>query len=139
VVFEERQVPAQPDVIAPDGSEVRILVAAPRGSCAHFTLAAGETSVAARHRTVEEIWYFVSGQGVMWRHDEERDAEIAVSAGIAITIPCGTHFQFRSDGPDPLIAVGVTMPPWPGEDEAVRVDGPWPATVAPGPGLDEPA
>jgi mannose-6-phosphate isomerase-like protein (cupin superfamily) len=83
----------QPDVVAPDGSEVRLLVTASRGSCAHFELAEGETSVAVRHRTVEEIWYFVAGRGVMWRRDDAREAVIDVEAGTAITIPCGTHFQ----------------------------------------------
>jgi mannose-6-phosphate isomerase-like protein (cupin superfamily) len=138
-MFEERRVPAQSDAIAPDGSEVRLLVTTSRGSCAHFELAEGETSVAARHRTVEEIWYFVAGRGVMWRRDDEREAEVDVEPGTAITIPCGTHFQFRSDGPGPLAAVGVTMPPWPGEGEAIRSDGRWPSTVVPGPGLNEPA
>ena len=41
----------------------------------------------------------------------------------------GTHFQFRSLGDEPLAVVGVTMPPWPGEDEAVVVPGAWPPTV----------
>jgi hypothetical protein len=37
------------------------------------------------------------------------------------------HFQFRADGDGPLAAVGVTMPPWPGDHEAYHVPGPWPA------------
>ena len=40
---------------------------------------------------------------------------------MCLTIPLGTHFQFRSLGPGPLAAVAVTMPPWPGPDEAVPV------------------
>ena len=30
-------------------------------------------------------------------------------------------------GSGPLAAVGVTMPPWPGDDEAYKVPGAWPA------------
>src|SRR5215208_2196845 len=43
----------------------------------------------------------------------------------SVTIPVGTAFQFRNTGFEPLAAVGVTMPPWPGEDEAMEVAGPW--------------
>jgi mannose-6-phosphate isomerase-like protein (cupin superfamily) len=48
---------------------------------------------------------------------------------VCITIPVGTHFQFRSLGPGPLCAIGATMPPWPGHDEAYTVEGKWTATV----------
>jgi mannose-6-phosphate isomerase-like protein (cupin superfamily) len=46
-----------------------------------------------------------------------------------VTIPLGTHFQFRADPDAPLAFVAVTMPPWPGADEAFVVEGPWRATV----------
>ena len=49
--------------------------------------------------------------------------------GVSLTIPVGTRFQFRSFGPEPLAAVAVTMPPWPGEGEAMIVTGPWEPTV----------
>ena len=39
-----------------------------------------------------------------------------------------TYFTVR-DGP--LAAVGVTMPPWPGADEAYDVPGPWSANPGP--------
>jgi mannose-6-phosphate isomerase-like protein (cupin superfamily) len=120
-----RRLPAEPDVIAPDGAAVRILLALPGGSMAHFELAAGQTSVAVRHRTVEELWYFLSGRGEMWRGDGEREALVEVGPGVSIDIPLGTAFQFRALGNEPLRAVAVTMPPWPGEDEAVPAEGPW--------------
>lgn len=72
----------------------------------------------------------------MWRGDGDRSEELAVGPDIAITIPVGTSFQLRANGPDePLAAIGVTIPPWPGDGEAIRCEGRWPATVAPGPGL----
>src|SRR5580698_2554867 len=37
----------------------------------------------------------------------------------------GTHFQFRASDGAPLTVVGVTMPPWPGDDEAYEVPGTW--------------
>jgi mannose-6-phosphate isomerase-like protein (cupin superfamily) len=52
-----------------------------------------------------------------------------VEAGVSLTIPLGTHFQFRCLGDDPLVFVAITMPPWPGGDEAATVEGAWMPTV----------
>jgi mannose-6-phosphate isomerase-like protein (cupin superfamily) len=120
-----KRLPGEPDAIAPDGSAVRVLLAMERGSMAHFSLAPGETSAAVVHRTVEELWYFVEGRGEMWLRSGERSEVVEVERGVCVSIPVGTEFQFRSLGEDPLAAVGVTMPPWPGEGEAVVVGGPW--------------
>jgi mannose-6-phosphate isomerase-like protein (cupin superfamily) len=128
--WETKRLPARPDVVAPDGSDVRILPGLAGGTMAHFELAPGETSIAVVHRTVEEIWFFVGGRGEMWRAHDQREEVVEVEPGIALTIPVGTRFQFRAVGSEPLAAVGVTMPPWPGPDEAVTVDGRWPPTAA---------
>jgi mannose-6-phosphate isomerase-like protein (cupin superfamily) len=117
------------DVIAPDGCEVRILASTSRGSMAHFTLGPGEVARAVVHRTVEEVWYFLAGQGRMWRRYGEREDIVEVAPGVSLSIPLGTRFQLRNDGHAPLAAVAVTMPPWPGEDEAEFVDGGWTASV----------
>jgi mannose-6-phosphate isomerase-like protein (cupin superfamily) len=108
---------------------VRILVATPRGSMAHFTLGPGQVARAVAHRTVEEIWYFLAGKGRMWRCSGEREEVTEVVPGLSLTIPLGTRFQLRNDGEAPLAAVAVTMPPWPGEDEAYVIEGRWPASV----------
>ena len=115
----------KPDVTAPDGSDVRILLLLKGGSMAHFELPARKTSAAVAHHTVEEIWYFLSGEGKMWRKLDAQEQIISVRAGLAVTIPCGTHFQFRTLGDEPLAAIAITMPPWPGEDEAYFVQGAW--------------
>ena len=127
-MFETKPLPAKRDVVAPDGSDVRILLGLAGGGMAHFTLAPGHTSTAVTHRTVEEIWFFLSGRGEMWRKHTHHEEVTPVAPGVCITIPLGTHFQFRALGaPDdePLAAVAVTVPPWPGEGEARVVDGPW--------------
>ena len=120
-----KALPAAADVIAPDGCEVRILATTSRGSMAHFTLGPGQTSHAVAHRTVEELWYFLAGSGRMWRRLGEREEVVDVVAGSSLAIPTGARFQLRNDGAEPLAAVAVTMPPWPGDDEAYFVDGPW--------------
>lgn len=128
--FETRRLPSDPDAIAPDGSEVRILLKMNMGSMAHFSLAAGETSIPVAHRTIEEIWYFLAGRGEMWRKLGDQEEVVKVEPGACITIPVGTHFQFRTLGDEPVEAVGISMPPWPGEGEAYTVEGnqDWKAT-----------
>jgi mannose-6-phosphate isomerase-like protein (cupin superfamily) len=124
-----RTLGAAADVIAPDGCEVRILAATGRGSMAHFTLGSGAVARAVAHSTVEEVWYFLSGRGRMWRRLGQQEETVEVAPGFSLAIPLGTRFQLRNDGDQPLTAVAVTMPPWPGEDEACFVDGPWPASL----------
>ena len=123
--FETRRLPVDRDAVAPDGSDVRVLLALRGGSMAHFELAAGRTSTAVRHRTVDEIWWFLSGRGQMWRRARDQEELVTVEAGVCVSIPAGTRFQFRALGAAPLAALGVTMPPWPGEGEAVPVPGRW--------------
>ena len=130
--FDTKRLPDTRDAIAPDGSDVRILLGLKGGGLAHFELAAGKTSIAVSHRTVEEIWFVLSGRGEMWRRQGDRDQIVPVDAGVSLTIPLGTHFQFRSLGPEPLAALGVTMPPWPGDNEAFEVEGKWTPTVTRG-------
>ena len=127
--FATKRLPVARDALAPDGSDVRILLGLQGGGMAHFELGPGQTSTAVTHRTVEEIWLFLSGRGEMWRRQGNHEQTIAVVAGDSLTIPLGTEFQFRSFGYEPLAAVGVTMPPWPGEGEASVVPGKWQPTV----------
>lgn len=123
--FERTYLPMAPQYLAPDGSDVRLLLELKGGGMAHFELAPGHTSKAVTHRTVEEIWYFLTGRGHMWLKQDDHTEIMDVFPGVCLTIPQGTHFQFRSFGYEPLAAIGVTMPPWPGEDEAILVIGEW--------------
>ena len=124
--FETLATEDAPVVTAPDGSEVRVLLQRKGGSMARFTLRPGEVSQPVQHRSVEEIWTIISGRGEMWRADETGDEITELLEGICLTIPTGTRFQFRASEHEPLVALAVTMPPWPGEDEAVFVEGAWP-------------
>lgn len=121
----EKSLPVAPDVLAPDGSEVRLLVSGQRGSMAHFRLQPGQVAQAIVHRSVEELWYVTSGRGRIWRKSGEAETVTELLPGLSLTIPVGTAFQFRCDGTEALDIVGVTMPPWPGADEAVFVKGRW--------------
>lgn len=123
--FHTRRKSEQPDVIAPDGSEVRLLAATSRGSMAQFSLPPGAISKAVAHRTVEEVWLVLQGRGRMWRKLGAIEETVELHPGVSLSIPVGAHFQFRNDGEEALDCVGTTMPPWPGMDEAYEVDGVW--------------
>ena len=116
---------AEPDAIAPDGSEIRFVQATDRASVVHCTLPPGDVTLAVRHRTVEEIWFFLGGEGEIWRQSESGEEVLRVAPGISLTIPLGVAFQFRALGDAPLTFLIATIPPWPGADEAVRVADHW--------------
>jgi len=126
--FDTKIIGQDPDVTAPDGSDVRILLQTARGSMAHFSLAPRQVSKAVAHKTIEEIWYFLRGRGRMWRRLGAAEEIVEVFPGVSITIPTGTRFQFRCDADEPLEAIGITMPPWPNAEEAFEVEGIWQPT-----------
>ena len=117
-----------PDTIAPDGSEVRFLLAAPNGvtraSVVEITIQAGQVSRPVRHRTVEEAWYVLEGRGQVWRRAPGADSGSvhSVGPGDTLAIPLGWAFQFAASDSGAMRFLCTTMPPWPGEDEAVPVE-----------------
>ena len=115
------------DVTAPDGSEIRLLIdhrhAAVGASMVEVTLPAGQVSRPVYHRTVEEIWYILQGSGHVWRcppwaAEPLLVPPLYVELGDALVIPAGWMFQFSADESGDLRFLCVTMPPWPGNDEA---------------------
>ena len=120
-----------PDAIAPDGSEIRLLVdhrhSAVGASMAEVTLSAGQVSRPVYHQTVEEVWYILQGSGQIWRcppgiAEPSMVSSIPVQPGDALVIPTGWMFQFSADDAGPLRFLCFTMPPWPGEQEAQPAD-----------------
>ena len=118
---------AEHTVLAPDGSQIRELVALKNGSLVHCLLPPGATSRAVAHATVEEVWYVAQGHGEVWRADETGESVVDVAPGVALSIETGCRFQFRNIGDDDLCILIVTMPPWPGAHEARPSPGRWPA------------
>ena len=71
----------------------------------------------------------MSGSGAIWRKLGAVEEVTDLAPGVTLTLPLGTHFQFRADAAEPLSILGVTMPPWPGDGEAYAVPGKWEPTV----------
>jgi len=123
--FETMRLPLKLDYKAPDGSQIRLLPDVSGGGLSHCTLAPKAISEAVCHKTVEEIWYFIDGRGEVWRKLGDQEETVEATGGTSLTIPVGTHFQFRNTENIPLRFIIATMPPWPGPDEAVRVEDHW--------------
>ena len=124
-VFRTQKLKEQPDDYAPDGSRIYLLSSLNGGSMCLCELPAGETTQSVHHKSVEEIWFFLSGEGEVWRKLENKEEVTVVSKDMSLTIPLGCHFQFRNTGKEMLRFIIVTMPPWPGEDEAIIVKNHW--------------
>lgn len=120
-----KTLPPDFDVLAPDGSEIRVLLSNRHASTAHGTLPPGGVTFAVTHRTVEEIRFILGGKAELWQKRDQREEVVQLRAGDSVTIPLRTHFQFRTVGDRPFEFLMCTTPPWPGEDEAIRVNDYW--------------
>ncbi|MEM7545242.1 MAG: cupin domain-containing protein [Pseudomonadota bacterium] len=115
----------RPDATSPAGAEIRFVMNGAAGNMIHSTVPPGQTNRATVHSTVSEFWHVISGVGQIWRRDAAGEEITALTPGTSIDIPQGTAFLYRNPGAEPLIFICITMPPWPGDEEATHLDGPW--------------
>jgi mannose-6-phosphate isomerase-like protein (cupin superfamily) len=102
----------------PHGSEIRPLIdrttsAVTRCSLAEETLPPGCAVTPHHHREIEEIYYLVSGTGVMTVGDEMRE----VSAGDAVFVPRDHRHALRNTGSEPIKLILVCGPAFFYEDQ----------------------
>ena len=115
---------------SPLGAHIRHLMDGPHGNMIHSTVPAGMMGRACHFRTIDEFWFVLSGEGEVWRRATDgRESITRLVPGVWIDIPLGTAFQCRSTGDAPLVFTCTGMPPWPGDDEAVTIEGPWASRV----------
>ena len=111
---------------SPLGAHIRFLMDGPHGNVIHSTVPPGMVGRACHFRTIDEFWFVLSGEGELWRRAPDgRETITRLAEGVSIDIPLGTAFQYRSVGAAALVFTCTAMPPWPGDEEAVLVDGPW--------------
>jgi len=127
--MQTRPFPSNPDARSPAGAEIRYLIEGEAGNVIHSTVPPGQVNRATLHATVNEFWHVLSGEGQIWRRYGTAEETTTLEAGVSIDIPVGTEFQYRCTGVDPLQFLCVTIPRWPGNQEATFVDGPWKATA----------
>lgn len=129
LIFETLHLPADVTELAPDTSEIRELLRHSHASMAHGTLPPGRVSLAIKHKTVQEIWYILGGEGELWRRSHHQEEVVHLRAGVVVTIPVGIAFQFRTMSEEPLRFLMCVTPPWPGHDEAALVEPHWSTAV----------
>ena len=96
------------------------------GNRIHATVPVGMVGRACHFRTIDEYWFVLSGEGEIWRRSPDGTESVTrLFPGVSVDIPLGTAFQYRCSGSVPLVFTCTGMPSWPGDDEAVIVDGPW--------------
>jgi mannose-6-phosphate isomerase-like protein (cupin superfamily) len=103
--------------ITADGSSIRELVGLPSGnavnqSVAEATVPVGGETVEHYHRTTEEVYLFVGGEGRMRLGDDEAD----VRAWDTVVIPPGVKHKLWNTGPEPLVLLCCCAPPYRDED-----------------------
>jgi mannose-6-phosphate isomerase-like protein (cupin superfamily) len=108
----------------PHGSEIRPLIdrtTAPITQCslAEETLPPGRSVTPHHHEVLEEVYYILSGSGVMTLGDEPR----AVGAGDAIYIPTGQRHTLTNTGTAPMRLLLVCGPAFYFEDHRVEEAG----------------
>ncbi|MGD8822548.1 MAG: cupin domain-containing protein [Anaerolineales bacterium] len=121
--------PDQPDAQSPAGADIRYLMDGPTGNMIYSTVPPHQVNRATVHATVSEFWYILEGHGEIWRDDGDINSITPLTSGTAIDIPVGTGFQYRNVSDAPLKFICIAMPPWPGDDEATYIKGPWDPTV----------
>jgi mannose-6-phosphate isomerase-like protein (cupin superfamily) len=115
-----------PDDTAPDGSKIFRLLDQRQGlvkaGICEVELGAGMVSKPVWHHTVEELWYILAGEGLVWRCPPDEPATGGftkrIRRGDALLIPTGWRFQFQAEHDGPLRFLCFDAPPWPGKEEA---------------------
>ncbi len=127
--MKQTRLPETPDARSPAGADIRFIMDGPPGNMIHSTVPPGQVNRATRHRTVSEFWHVLEGEGQIWRSDGAEESIIDLVSGVSIDIPLKTAFQYRCTGNAALKFICISMPTWPGDDEAEFVEGPWHPTV----------
>ena len=130
--MQTRSFPSTADGRSPAGAEIRHLIEGETGAMIHSTVPPGQVNRATVHSTVSEFWHVLAGEGQIWRRDATGEEATVLRKGVSIDIPVGTAFQYRCTGSDPLEFLCISMPPWPGDQEATVIEGPWKATAPEG-------
>jgi mannose-6-phosphate isomerase-like protein (cupin superfamily) len=123
--MQTRSFPSTPDGRSPAGAEVRHLIEGETGGMIHCTVPPGQVNRATVHATVSEFLACALGRGADRRRDGTGEETTVLETGVSIDIPVGTAFQYRCTGGEALQFLCISMPRWPGAQEATIIEGPW--------------
>lgn len=108
-----------------DGSWIRELVRPESEGSVHLSvaeaiIAPGETTLRHRHRTSEEVYYILAGEGLVEVGGKAR----RVMPGMAVLIPVGVEHCARCMDSEPLRILCTCSPPYRHEDTELT-EGQW--------------
>ncbi len=83
-----------------------------------ITVLPGKRLSLQRHQHRQEHWYFILGEGLVTRGDDE----IAVRAGSSIDIPLRTKHRIANPGSEPLVLIEIQRGDYFGEDDIERFE-----------------
>ena len=84
-------------------------------SIAHASLEPGQSSLPHALQTSSEVYYILSGNGVVLIDGKPAP----VTTGDLVFIPPGVRQELRNEGMEPITFLCVVAPPWNKEDEVV--------------------
>ena len=129
--MKESKLTPTPDARSPAGADIRFIMDGSTGNMIHSTVPPRQINRATIHATVSEFWFVLEGAGEIWRKDAQEERVTRLEAGVSIDIQVGTAFQYRNIGDVDLKFICITMPPWPGDQEASHLSGTWEPTIQP--------
>ena len=106
--------------VGPDRAIIRELAAsrnssARKQSLAEVTIPVGGTVVEHFHKTIEELYYILTGTGLMKIEDEVRE----VGPGDTVIILPGQRHKITNNGQAPLVFLACCSPEWTAEDQVL--------------------
>lgn len=112
-----RRADATDPYVTRDGSTIREIAGPPSGtavnqSLAEATVPPGGETIEHLHRTSEEIYFFLSGRGRLRVGGDVAE----VGPGDTVTIRPGIRHKLWNGGPDPLVLLCCSAPPYSHED-----------------------
>jgi mannose-6-phosphate isomerase-like protein (cupin superfamily) len=94
--LEMKQLGQEYDYLTPDGSEIRLLSAVRGGGLAHCRLPPAGVSQPVVQKIVEEIWYFISGTGQVWRKLGDFERVVDVRSEMSVTLDAAKVAMIRA-------------------------------------------
>lgn len=82
------------DYLAPDGSEIRLLISSSLASLDHLIVKPKTVSRAGYHKSVQEKWYIIRGEGKIWLKKYNQEQIIKLEPGFLFRLILMSIFSF---------------------------------------------
>lgn len=97
---------------------LREVISLPKVSMAHVVMSEGNVSLWHQHSRMNEVYFFLEGEGILYYGDRALQAE----KGAYLVIPPNTPHKVRNTGKSDLEHLVFTIPPFDSEDVEILGD-----------------